>query len=103
MAIALPRHAIISGASSGIGEAICQRLLRGGSARYRPKPLAPSWQASGYQHRSIDFAETNAVPAGLEGLPTDAIIHASGMMRAAPLGALDPAVSGNRCLHPTVF
>lgn len=93
MSAATPRHAIVSGASSGIGEAICQRLLRQGWQVTGLSRRAPSWQAPGYQHRSIDLAETNAIPAVLEGLSADAVIHAAGMMRAAPLGALDPAVS----------
>ncbi|MCA3329759.1 MAG: SDR family oxidoreductase [Roseomonas sp.] len=93
MSAAPPRHAIVSGASSGIGEAICQRLLREGWRVTGLSRRSPDWQAPGYQHRSIDLADTGAIPAALEGLSADAIIHAAGMMRAAPLGALDPAVS----------
>ena len=93
MSAATPRHAIVSGASSGLGEEICKRLLRQGWQVTGLSRRAPSWQAPGYQHRSIDLAETNAIPAVLEGLSADAVIHAAGMMRAAPLGALDPAVS----------
>ena len=92
MPIAPPRHAIVSGASSGIGEAICQRLLREGWQVTGLSRRAPAWQAPGYQHRSIDLADTCAIPKALEGFSADAIIHAAGMMRAAPLGALDPAV-----------
>lgn len=93
MSAATPRHAIVSGASSGIGEAICQRLLREGWHVTGFSRRAPSWQAPGYQHLSIDLAQTDTIPAALEGLSADAIIHAAGMMRAAPLGALDPKVS----------
>ena len=92
MPIAPPRHAIVSGASSGIGEAICQRLLREGWQVTGLSRRAPAWQAPGYQHRSIDLADTCAIPKALEGFSANAIIHAAGMMRAAPLGALDPAV-----------
>lgn len=93
MSAATPRHAIVSGASSGIGEAICQRLLREGWHVTGLSRRAPSWQAPGYHHISIDLAHTDTIPAALEGLSADAIIHAAGMMRAAPLGALDPKVS----------
>ncbi|MCA3273129.1 MAG: SDR family oxidoreductase [Roseomonas sp.] len=93
MPTAPPRRAIVSGASSGIGEAICQRLLREGWHVTGLSRRAPAWQASGYQHRSIDLADTGAIPTALEGLSADAIIHAAGMMRAAPLGSLDPSVS----------
>ena len=93
MPAAPPRHAIVSGASSGIGEAICERLLREGWLVTGLSRRAPDWQALGFQHRGIDLADTEAIPAALEGLSADAIIHAAGIMRAAPLGALDPAVS----------
>ncbi|MCA3339040.1 MAG: SDR family oxidoreductase [Roseomonas sp.] len=93
MSAATPRHAIVSGASSGIGEAICQRLLREGWHVTGLSRRAPSWQASGYQHLSVDLSQTDTIPAALEGLSPDAIIHAAGMMRAAPLGSLDPKVS----------
>ena len=87
-----PRQAIVSGASSGIGETICRRLLREGWQVTGLSRRAPAWQDPGYQHRSIDLADTSAIPTALEGLSADAIIHAAGMMRAAPLGSLDPAV-----------
>ena len=93
MSAATPRHAIVSGASSGIGEAICQRLLREGWHVTGLSRRAPSWQAPDYQHLSIDLAQPAKIPEALEGLFADAIIHAAGMMRAAPLGALDPKVS----------
>ncbi|MCE2760388.1 MAG: SDR family oxidoreductase [Acetobacteraceae bacterium] len=93
MSAAKPRHAIVSGASSGIGEAICQRLLREGWHVTGLSRRAPSWQAPDYQHLSIDLAQPEKIPEALEGLSADAIIHAAGMMRAAPLGALDPKVS----------
>jgi len=93
MPAAPPRHAIVSGASSGIGKAICERLLREGWHVTGLSRRAPCWQAPGFQHRGIDLADTEAIPAALEGLSADAIIHAAGIMRAAPLGALDPAVS----------
>lgn len=88
------RSAIVTGASSGIGEAIVNRLL------------AEGWQVTGISRRevdtphpnftslSVDLNDTVTLSAALNALPVpQAIIHAAGMMAAAPLGELDPAVS----------
>ncbi len=88
------RSAIVTGASSGIGEAIVNRLL------------AEGWQVMGISRRgvdnphphftslSIDLSDTVTFTAALNALPVpQAIVHAAGMMAAAPLGELDPAVS----------
>lgn len=94
MQVSPSRHAIVSGASSGIGEAICQRLLRDGWHVTGLSRRAPNWKAACFRHLSLDLAQLDSIPAALEGLAADAIIHAAGVMRAAPIGALDPSVSG---------
>ncbi|AUU85456.1 MULTISPECIES: SDR family NAD(P)-dependent oxidoreductase [Leclercia] len=88
------RSAIVTGASSGIGETIVNRLL------------AEGWQVTGISRRgvdnphphftslSVDISDTVTFTAALNALPVpQAIVHAAGMMAAAPLGELDPAVS----------
>lgn len=85
-------HALVTGVSSGIGAAIAQRLLTEG------------WQVTGLSRRpperthpaltwiGADLTDAEALDAVLADIgQLDALVHAAGFMRTAPLGALDPA------------
>lgn len=87
-------HAVVTGASSGIGHAITTTLLAAG------------WNVTGLSHRdpgfetaagsfewlAADLSEPDSLPGLVEGVGTvDALGHAAGFMTTAPLGALDPA------------
>lgn len=90
----MSRHALVTGASSGIGRAIVERLLQEG---WQVSGLSRS--AAGCDHpalRSIavDLCDRRALAEVLPALPpVDAFIHAAGMMQAAALGALDEEIS----------
>ena len=85
-------HALVTGVSFGIGAAITQRLL------------AEGWRVTGLSRRppehshpaltwiGVDLADAQALDAVLADIgPLDALVHAAGFMRTAPLGTLDPA------------
>ncbi|MFD4668653.1 SDR family NAD(P)-dependent oxidoreductase [Lentzea sp. NPDC058450] len=79
-------HAIVTGASSGIGAAICGRLLREGwevtgISRRRPTEVT-SWLEA-------DLTRPDEFRAALADVPAPrAVVHAAGLQRSAPLGQL---------------
>lgn len=91
-------HAVITGVSSGIGQAIAQRLLAEG---WRITGLSRSPVADTHPRLRLlqaDLADTEALPSVCDritasGVPVQAFIHAAGFMRTAPLGALHSAQS----------
>ncbi|MFT4269661.1 MAG: SDR family oxidoreductase [Pantoea sp.] len=88
------RHALVTGVSSGIGAAIADHLLQQG------------WQVTGFSRSevkkdhpaftsvSVDLFDAVRLKQALAMLPgVNALVHAAGMMAAAPLGALDEEAS----------
>jgi 3-oxoacyl-[acyl-carrier protein] reductase len=86
------RHAVVSGASSGIGAAIAARLLAGGWRVSGLDRAPPSLAGAGFTPVAVDLADRAATRAALARLDgVSALVHAAGFLRVGPLGALDPA------------
>lgn len=88
------RHAVVTGASSGIGRAIVLRLLQEG---WRVTGLCRSQPDLQHEHLCIvqaDVSEPGQVDAACAGIDRlDALVHAAGFMRTATLGQLDAEAS----------
>jgi 3-oxoacyl-[acyl-carrier protein] reductase len=93
MSIHRTRHALVTGASSGIGAAIVARLLAEGWQVVGISRTRPDLPSPNYRHLGLDLAVADTLPPDLAGFGFDAFVHAAGVMRAAPLGALDPEAS----------
>jgi NAD(P)-dependent dehydrogenase (short-subunit alcohol dehydrogenase family) len=83
------QHAVVTGVSSGIGEAIAARLLDDG---WRVTGLSRSTPGTAVTWLRADLADAAALPALLADVgPVDAVVHAAGLQRTAPLGRLSAA------------
>lgn len=83
--------AVVTGASSGIGQCVVERLLREGwrvvgLSRRRPVLDHPRFEA-----RPVDAADTAALARTVEGLQPEAIVHAAGVLKVGALGTLQAA------------
>lgn len=86
-----PRLAVVTGASSGIGAAVAERLLRDGWRVVGISRGAPGVGAENFAHRRADLSNPAELRAAMEGLRPAALVHAAGLLRTAPLGRLDAA------------
>ena len=84
------RLALVTGVSSGIGAAVAARLLRDGWRVVGVSRGAPALDDPGFGHRAADLSDPAGAAAVAEGLSPDAVVHAAGLLRTHPLGALDP-------------
>jgi 3-oxoacyl-[acyl-carrier protein] reductase len=83
------RCAVVTGSSSGIGNAIASRLCADG---WRVVGLDKNGadEDAGFRTVAVDLTDFVRLATALAAIPAaDAVVHAAGFMRTAPLGALD--------------
>ena len=87
-------HAIVTGASSGIGEAIVTALLDQGWQVTGLSRSRVSRDNTHFRSVQVDMTDEPALIRTLADLPApDALVHAAGMMAAAPVGEINLGVS----------
>lgn len=90
----MSRHALITGVSSGIGAATADKLLEEGWRVTGLSRTLVKRDSDAFVSLSVDLFNTAALKGALVSVPpVDAVIHAAGMMKAAPLGDLDEETS----------
>ncbi|GFM54105.1 SDR family NAD(P)-dependent oxidoreductase [Pseudomonas capsici] len=83
---------LVTGASSGIGQAIVVRLLEQGLRVTGLSRRAPGLQHPNFTWIECDLNDFGALDRALERTgKIDALVHAAGFMRTAPLGQLNDA------------
>lgn len=82
-------HALVTGASSGIGEAISRLLLSRGWRVTGLSRRCPRIDDPGFEHRAADLSSRQSLLDATENLSVQAFVHAAGLMSTNPLGHLE--------------
>ncbi len=85
------RHAVVTGASSGIGKAIAERLLGEGWMVTGVSRSEPAIRDPRFRFAPIDLAAGDEAAEALQELPqADALVHAAGLLRVGRIGEASP-------------
>lgn len=84
--------AVVTGASSGIGEAIVTRLLAGGWSVIGLSRSRIDGRPTTFRSLQVDVSDFAQMRSALASIAdVQAVVHAAGVMHTAPLGAMDDA------------
>lgn len=82
-------RALVTGASSGIGAAIVEHLLRDGwrvtGISRRPGTVAHP----AFEHLSLDLNDVDSIAGAVADIAPTALVHAAGQLKVGSLGSLD--------------
>lgn len=82
------RHALVTGASSGMGAAIVQRLLRDGWRVTGISRRPVTFDHPAFDHLPLDLNDVDTIASAVAAIAPTALVHAAGMLKVGPLGSL---------------
>jgi len=82
-------HALVTGASSGIGAAVVERLLREDWRVTGISRRPATFDHPDFDHLSLDLNDIGGIADAVAGLAPTALVHAAGLLKVGTLGSLD--------------